>query len=467
MRILVPRIFGPIVLLLGTLLCLAGGAVAEPDAPGAELPRLAVQLSLDGVIGPASADYFVRGLTAAVEQGARLVILRIDTPGGLDTSMREIVRAILAAPIPVLGYVAPGGARAASAGTFILYACHQAAKAPPTNLGAATPVAIGGFPGQEPQPEGAGDGKKGETEARDGAPAGKGAGEFKALNDAIAYIRSLAELRDRNADWAESAVRDAASISAREALSQGVIDIVADSVTELLAQADGRTIKLGAGEVTLATQALVVEAIDPDLRTRVLAALTNPNLALILLMIGIYGLIFEFMNPGALYPGTIGAICLLVGLYALSALPLNYAGLALLVLGIALIVAEALTPSVGILGVGGVIAFLLGSILLIDTDEPAFAVSLPLAAGLAAATLGIALLAARLALKSWHRPQVSGVPQMLQARARVLDWNGTAGHVLVEGERWRATGASDLRPGQAVRILAIAGLTLTVAPEVE
>lgn len=440
----------PLAALLLLLACLLSGASAQP-AGGA------VQLTLDGVIGPASADYFVRGLAAAVEEGAGVVVLRIDTPGGLDTSMRDIVRAIMASPIPVLGYVAPGGARAASAGTFILYACHVAAMAPATNLGAATPVAIGG--GGLPGGEGEADQSKGEEGAK-----AESAGMAKATNDAIAYIRSLAELRGRNVEWAEAAVREAASLSARQALEQGVIDLIVANEAELLAQADGRKVRLAAGEVTIASADLSLRQIEPDLRNRLLAAISHPNIAVILLMIGVYGLLFEFMNPGALYPGTIGAICLLVGLFALSALPINYAGAALLVLGIALMVAEAFTPSVGALGIGGAIAFVLGATLLVDTDEPAFAISLPLVAGVGAAGALFALLVGQLVLRSWQRPGVSGVERLLQSSGEVLEWQGEGGYVRAEGERWRATGPAGLVPGMPVRIDAVDGLTLRVAP---
>ncbi|MBA3599249.1 MAG: nodulation protein NfeD [Methylibium sp.] len=453
--------------LAGALLWLAAvlGA-AQPTDPGT---RAAVVLSVDGVIGPASADYVKRGLTRAHEQGAAAVVLRMDTPGGLDTSMREIIRAIIASPIPVLSYVAPSGARAASAGTYILYASHVAAMAPGTNLGAATPVQIGGgggggggspMPGREPpasQPRG------------DAAstPGGRSASEAKAVNDAVAYIRSLADLHGRNADWAERAVREAVSLPAREAVEQGVVDLIAGGIPELLDKAHGREVRLGAGKLTLQTAGLELRRMEPDWRSRMLGVITNPNLALILMMIGVYGLLFEFMNPGALVPGVVGAISLLIGLYALSALPLTYAGAALMLLGLGLLLAEAFAPSFGILGIGGAVAFMLGASLLIDTEAPGYALSLPLVAGIAVCALVASLVVVRLALSSRRHPVVSGTVAMIGEPARVLDWSGGAGHVHAVGERWSATGPPGLEPGQTVRVRAVHGLCVEVIADAD
>jgi len=469
-----------------------GLAILVAGAGAAPASRTAVVLNLEGAIGPAAADYVVRGIGQARERDASVVVLRMDTPGGLDTSMREIIRAILSAPVPVLTFVGPSGARAASAGTYILYASHVAAMAPGTNLGAATPVAIGGglpMPGGDRSRDGDSGGDRPERAPKEGAAkegaakegaAKDGAGsdesarparrpgsamEAKAVNDAVAYIRSLAQMRARNADWAESAVREGASLSAEEAKARNVVDLIATSVSNLLELAHGRTVTVGERSVVLETKGIAQLAIDPDWRTRMLSVLTNPNLALILMMIGFYGLIFEFMNPGALYPGTIGAICLLLGLYALSALPLNYAGLGLIVLGVALMIAEAFTPSVGVLGIGGVIAFVLGATILIDSDVPGFGVSLPVIAGIAATGLGFSLLVVRLAWRSRKRPVVSGQEAMVGERGTVLDWSGRSGRVLAAGERWRAEAASPLAPGQQVRVVGLDGLVLKVEPE--
>lgn len=420
-------------------------------------------LTIDGAIGPATADYIVRGIAAGAEDRAPMMLIRMDTPGGLDTSMREIIRAIVNAPIPVVTYVSPSGARAASAGAFILTASHVAAMAPGTNVGAASPVQLGapGLPSASEPKDGTGDKSKDGTST---AQKPGNASEAKAMNDAIAYIRSLAEMRGRNADWAEAAVRDAASLSAQSALQQNVIDIVARDSADLLAQLNGRSVKVGAEEVRLDTRGMGLSEVTPNWRTRLLAAITNPNIALILMMIGAYGLLFEFMNPGALYPGTIGAICLLVGLYALSALPVNYAGIALILLGMALMAAEAFAPSFGILGIGGVIAFALGATIMFDTDIPEFRIALPVLGAVAVVSLGATLLTMRLALTSRRSKVVSGREEMVGAFGHVLDWEGTSGHVHVHGERWRASGAGEFHTGQPVRVVGLEGLTLAVEP---
>ncbi|MDP3852558.1 MAG: nodulation protein NfeD [Phenylobacterium sp.] len=419
-------------------------------------------MHVDGVIGPATADYFARSLAKARNGGAAIVVLRLDTPGGLDTSMREMIREIIASPVPVVAYVAPGGARAASAGTYIVYASHVAAMAPGTNLGAATPVEIGGLPELTPQEKSPPEKTKDQAAP---APPTASKMEAKAINDAVAYIRGLAHLRGRNADWAERAVREAASLDARDALAAKVIDFMARDVADVLAQADGRVVTVGGAPVTLHTRGLAIEHIRPDWRHQALATIANPNVALILMMIGIYGLLFEFMNPGALYPGTIGVICLLTGLYALAVLPVNYAGLALILVGIGLMTAEAFAPSFGILGIGGAAAFLLGGMILIDTDAPGFGLSLPLVAGLAAASLAFTLLVLRLALTSRARRIVSGREEMIGCPGVVQDWGDGAGFVFAHGERWRAVSAAPLRPGDRIRTVGIENLTLTVTPE--
>ncbi|WP_238475327.1 NfeD family protein [Sphingomonas cavernae] len=431
--------------------------------PAAGQPRggPAIVLHLDGVIGPASADYLARALGRAAERKAPLVIVRMDTPGGLDTSMRAMIRDILASPVPVVIYVSPSGARAASAGAFLLYASHVAAMAPGTNVGAATPVQIGGVPtpGEE-QPKPAADDK-----AKDKASTSRSAMDAKAINDAAAYIRSLAELRGRNADWAEKAVREAASLSASAALRERVIDIEAKSVQDLLAQLHGRTVSAAGNTVTLATHGLGIEEVRPDWRTELLSAITNPNVALILMMVGIYGLIFEFMNPGFFAPGTIGAICLLTGLYALAALPVNFAGLALIALGIGLLIAEMYVASFGTLGLGGVVAIALGATILIDTDVPGFRISWSSIAAITVASLLFVLLVARLALLSRGARVVSGREEMVGVRGVVDDWKGGEGHVFAHGERWRASGTARLGKGQGVRVTSLDGLTLHVEPD--
>ncbi|MBB2973611.1 nodulation protein NfeD [Mesorhizobium sp. RMAD-H1] len=450
-----------VVTLLGLLL-----SILPNDA---QTGRTALVFHIRGIIGPAAVDYLSRGLAMAAERNAPLVIIEMDTPGGLDTSMRDIIRDILASPVPVATYVAPSGARAASAGTYILYASHIAAMAPGTNLGAATPVQIGGdgmpFPGgDEPQKDQdqSADKKPAEDQTQPRQPGN--AMEAKAVNDAVAYIRSLAELRGRNIDWAENAVRQAASLSASAALKENVIDIVTPSLENLLVQADGRTVSAAGNQVTLDTTGVALEHVEPDWRTRLLTVITNPNVALILMMIGIYGLLFEFMNPGALFPGTIGAICLLIGLYALAVLPVNLAGLGLILLGLALMAAEAFTPSFGILGVGGALAFIFGATILIDTEIPGFRLSWPVVGGVALMSLALSLLVVRMAVASHRRPVVTGTEQMMGAHGEVLDWRGQSGHVLAHGERWSAVSAAPLKKGQKVSVAGIEGLVLKVEP---
>lgn len=444
---------------LGLIALALAVLIAWPHAGGAQGGRTAHVLEIEGAIGPATSDYVSRSFADARDSNASLLVIRIDTPGGLDTSMREIIRDILSSPIPVVTYVAPSGARAASAGTYILYASHVAAMSPGTNMGAATPVQIGGG---GPQPGGAPDDDN--RAGNEAEPKGGTAMERKAVNDAVAYIRSLAELRGRNADWGEQAVRTGASLSADAALEEDVIDLVARDMSELLRKIDGRTVTAAGQQATIETEGLQLVRVEPNWRTKMLNVITNPNVALILMMIGLYGLIFEFMNPGALYPGTIGAISLLLGLYALAALPVSFAGIALILLGLAMIAAEAFSPSFGVLGIAGTAALAFGATILIDTDVPQFQIGWPAAAGLAVASLAIVLVIARFALRSRRAKIVSGREQMIGATGEVLDWKGGRGHVFVHGERWRARGVDKLKVGDAVEVGGIEGLTLTVRP---
>lgn len=439
-------------LTLALLLLTATGAAAAPVHV----------LGVDGPIGPASAGYVTDGLEDAAAAGAGAVVLRMDTPGGLSSAMRDIIKAILASPVPVIGYVAPSGARAASAGTYILYASHVAAMAPGTNLGAATPVRIGGMPGTpSPQPgDGGGDGDGGDKAAQ--APADPM--ERKLVNDAVAYIRALADMRGRNADWAERAVREAASLPARAAVEKDVVDLMAQDLDALLQAVDGRRVETDAGVVTLATADAAIVRIEPDWRTRLLAVITNPNIAYILMLVGIYGLIFELMSPGAIVPGVLGAICLLLALFAFQALPVNYAGLGLVVLGIAFMISEAFVPSFGALGLGGVVAFAIGSVLLFDADAEHFQLSLALVGGVTAASLLLFLGTAVMAARSYGRPIVSGRQQMIDSLGVVVEDFEREGRVRAHGELWRAESDVPLRAGQRVRVTSMAGLRLHVEP---
>jgi len=417
--------------------------------------RLALIVSIDGAIGPASASYVKEALAKASERRAEVVLLRLNTPGGLNSSMREIIADVLASPIPAAGSVAPSGAHAASAGTYILYATHIAVMAPGTNIGAATPVQIGGpLPGLPSGPADK-DGKDKKDEPKDAMTA-------KVTNDAVAFIRSLAELRGRNADWAEKAVREAATLSANAALEAHAIDLVARDQAELLRQLDGRVVEVAGGKTQrLVTKDAAVEAIDPGPISRFLAVITDPNVAFILLMVGIYGLIFEFMSPGAVAPGVVGAICLLIGLYALNLLPINYAGLALMLVGLVLLTIEAFNPTV-VIGLGGIVAFVLGALMLFRGEAPGYHLSWWVIGITAAVFVGFALVVLGSLRRVGRAPALVGAQAMRGLPAEVLDWNGNEGHVFAHGERWQARGAETFKPGETVEVANIIDLTLLI-----
>ena len=424
--------------------------------------RKAIFITIEGAIGPATRDYFVRSLEKAKSKNASLFIIQMNTPGGLDSSMRDIIQAILSSDIPVVTYVTPSGARAASAGTYILYASHIAAMTPATNLGAATPVQIGGA---APPKLPADDQDKNKKDGNKQAPAdNKDAMSRKAINDAVAYIQGLAELRGRNREWAEKAVREAVSLTASDALKQNVIDVVATDLPDLLKQIHGKSVKLQQGEVVLDTQNIILENIEPDWRNQLLSIITDPNIAYILMLIGIYGLIFEFSNPGAIIPGTVGAICLLLALFAFQALPINYAGFALIILGIIFMVAEAFVPSFGALGIGGVAAFVIGSIILMDTDVPGFGVSLPLIGSIALVSSGLFAIVLVMALKARKRPVVSGQEELVGAIAEATQDFEQQGYVHLHGESWNAVSQTPVKKGDKMKVTRLDGLTVHVEP---
>ena len=453
-------------LLAGILMSATLPAVAEGTA---------IQLELDGPLGVATAEYIIGGIETAAERNANIIIIRMDTPGGLVEPTRDIIQAILGSDVPVVTYVSPGGARAASAGTYIVLASHIAAMAPTTHLGAATPVSLTGDDTPKPPlpldrrtPDIAEDGDSDETAAEDSAeearPAGSTPMERKVMNDAIAYIRSLAETHGRNADWAEEAVRDAATLTAAEALEQNVIDIVAASRDELLAAIDGREVQVNNRTVTLDTASLVIESLEPSLRIKILSMIANPQVALLLMLVGIYGLVFEGWNPGAIVPGVVGIVCLLLAAYALQVLPVNYAGLALIIVGLILIIAEAFVPSFGALGLGGIVAFIFGSIMMFDSGIPGFGISMTFVVTFST-IMGLAMLwLFSFVIKLQRRGPVSGKGSIIGGTAVAMESFTGSGMVWLEGESWQAESHAPIEKDQEILVTALDGLVLHVEP---
>jgi membrane-bound serine protease (ClpP class) len=435
----------PIVLLAGD----------EPSVSHANGTGTVILLNIKGPIGPAVSDYVKRGINKAEEDHAAIVILQMDTPGGFDHSMRDIIKNILSSSIPVVSYVAPGGSRAASAGTYILYASHISAMAPTTNLGAATPIQIGGLPGMPEEPS-----SPGEKEKDKEKPQTPDTLERKMVNDAVAYIKALAGRYGRNQEWAEQAVREAVSLTAAEALELGVIDLVAASRADLLHQLDGRKVVMETGWITLATKELVIELFEPDWRTKILTVITDPNIAYILMLLGIYGLIYELANPGFILPGIVGTICLLLALYTFQILPINYAGLALIVLGVTFMIAEAFVPSFGALGIGGVIAFVVGSVILMD--EEGMRISLPLIGSTALVSAGFFLWVMSRLYTMSRKKVITGAEEMIGIIGEAMEDFTDQGRVWVRGESWQAQSSAPVKKGQKIRVTAKDGLLLII-----
>ncbi len=408
---------------------------------------VAYLLEIQGAIGPAVSDYTVRGLEKAQANKAEVVIIQMDTPGGLSESMREINKAILASSVPVVTYVFPSGARAASAGTYILYASHFAVMAPGTNLGAATPVSIG-MPGSSEESK-----DKHESTL-----------EHKATSDATAYIRSLAQLRGRNVEWAMQAVIKAESLSEKEALQKKVIDFSADDIHQLLSDLNGRHTEIEGKTVTMQTKNITVKKITPDWRARFLSVITDPSVAYLLLLVGVYGLFLEFTTPGVIIPGAIGAIALFIAVYALQLLPINYAALGLIILGIGFLISELYITSYGVLGVGGAVAFLIGSIMLMDTNVVGFGIPLPLIIGATTITVGLISLIITMAIRAQHTPEVTGREAILISTGEIVAIHDNIIHVRIQGEIWQAKSSSPLHVGQHVKVVEMHGLILQVEP---
>ncbi|WP_052879065.1 NfeD family protein [Vibrio coralliirubri] len=429
-------------------------------------------IEVNGGIGPATSDYLTREIEQAHDEQAKLIILKMNTPGGLDSSMRDIIRSITTSPIPVATWVGPAGSRAASAGTYILLASHVASMAPGTNLGAATPVSLGGgkAPTNPLSPQD--DTNKDDNTSASEQDATKQensdqvkattAMEKKVINDAAAYIVSLAKLHNRNEEWAEKAVREAASLDSENALTLNVIDFIASDLQQLVELSNGRTITINGinQEVQLSDVAFVER--EQDWRFSLLSVITNPNVAYILMLIGIYGLLLEFYNPGGGLPGVLGGICLLLAMYSLQMLPVSYAGLALILLGIALMVAEAFSPSFGIFGLGGVAAFTLGSIMLMDTEVPGYQIALPLIIGISLFSVAFIVVTISMLVRVRNKPVTTGMEAVVGETGKVVSGFPGAGRVLVEGEIWQAQCASELQAGQLIRVTKLTGLLLDV-----
>ena len=430
-------------------------------------PKDGVILTLDGPVTPPAADYLAREIGRASDAGKELVIIEIDTPGGLMDSMKTIIKAILASDTPVATYVSPQGARSASAGLYIMYSAHVSAMAPATNTGAATPIEIGGAPAE------GGDGAEPADDAREAAPetledrertaadplSNDDALRAKIINDSVAYIRALAEERGRNADWAESAVRDAASVTANQALELGVIDLIAEDIDDLLTQIDGRTVATAGGEKTLATAALRLERIEPTAIEKFLNFIANPNVAVILMSLATTGIVIEMWTPGSIFPGVVGVMCLILGLYAFQVLPFNWLGVALMLTGVVMIVLEAYTPTFGLVGLAGLLVFGFGLFIVFPegfrVSTTVIAAIMTIAGGLLALIL-FAIIGSRS-----HGPMIGA--EAIRKREGVVDeWNGREGWVIIEGERWRARSDKPLERGDKVRVLEVDGLVLVV-----
>lgn len=412
-------------------------AEAQPTPAKAQPTLMVDLLTYDGVINPVSAEYITDGIAAAQSAHRAAVVLQLDTPGGLDTSMRIIIKAINASTVPVIVYVGPSGSRAASAGTFITLAAHVAAMAPGTNIGSAHPVSMGGGEMDEEM-------KK------------------KVENDAAAYIKSIAEQRGRNGAWAEEAVRKSVNVTEQEALKLRIIDVVAEDVPALLAAVDGRSVAMSDGTKRLSTKGAAVVGAPLSWRLRLLNALIDPNVAYVLMLLGTYGLLYELMSPGAILPGVVGSICLILAFYAFQTLPINYAGLLLILLAIVLFIAEVKITSYGLLTVGGVIAMFLGSVMLMKSDLPYLRVSLKVIIPSVLGTALFFLFVVGMAMRTLGAKPVTGREEMIGGHGVARSDLAPNGTVFVRGELWAARSNEPIRDGDAVEVTGMDGLTLQV-----
>lgn len=440
---------------LAWLLVLLGITLAL-SAPHAEEGAAAEVwiVSFDGALGPATGDLIIRSIADAQAAGARAIIIQMDTPGGLDKAMRDVVKAILSADIVVITYVYPDGARAASAGTYIAYASHIAAMSPATNIGSSTPVSIAPTPSIPSTQDGDQD-----------KPPPQDAMMKKVVNDAVAYLQGLAELRGRNIEWAEETVREGTNLRASVALEKNIIDLIAKDVPTLLAELDGREVKLPNRTVTLDVASARVVLVETDWRHELLEVITDPSIAYGLLIFGVYGLILEFYNPGMIFPAVVGVICLLLGAYGLQMLPVNYAGLALMAVGIGMMLGEAFTPTMGVLGVAGVIAFVIGSIILMDSQQPGYEVPLSIIAAFTVTSAGLSLFTIGAAMRMRNQEALTGKEAMVGKQAEVLEDFDKQGWVRAFGETWLAESAKPVKKQAIVKIVAVEGLILKVQPE--
>ena len=433
-----------------------GTASARADAT-------VVQLEIDGAIGAATAEYITNGIEHAQETNADLIIITMDTPGGLMSSMRDIIKAILASDVPVATYVSPAGARADSAGTYVLMASHIAAMAPTTQVGAATPVSLFGGDAT-PNPPKPGDSDEDGGKNKDESTPESTAMERKVLNDSVTYIRGLAERHGRNADWAEDAVVNAATLTAKEALEKHVIEFIAKDRAELLADLDGYEVEVASGPRTITTSGATVEEYQPNWRIRILSVISNPEIILLLGIVGLYGLLFEGWNPGAVLPGVVGVICLLLAAYALQFLPVNYAGMLLIIVGLGLMTAEAFVPSFGALGLGGIAAFVFGAIMMFDTGVPGFGISLTFVISVAVVAALLIIWVVTYVLKLRRRGAVTGRGSIVGGTGKAMqDFSGD-GMVWLEGESWAAHSSVPIAKDQPVVVTDMKGLVLEVRP---